>query len=293
MEIADALYGVSMRGRRHHHGDQPADAGVGLSRDVDLPETSACATHASVGDRAGHPGARRAPDLHGRLRRAGGGGTGDPVDVRAAPARAGRRAGRPPGSGSPRSARPGAGPRTRTSPGRWTGRGRTATRGPGVYCVIDAGALVELLLRTLRAASVQAAVDDRRLVAPGGDRRGDPVRAARAGAQPNDHAPPAPRRPSTTCGQPRSSGTRWSRCWSAPGPCATSCTRTTRSTSRSPSSWTARWSPPTTGSRPRGCRPTSSTPDPAGGGSRAGPGAAAPAAGRPPPTLGDWAAWSS
>jgi predicted nucleic acid-binding protein len=35
-----------------------------------------------------------------------------------------------------------------------------------VYCVIDAGALVELLLRTLRAESVQAAIDDRRLVAP-------------------------------------------------------------------------------------------------------------------------------
>jgi predicted nucleic acid-binding protein len=35
-----------------------------------------------------------------------------------------------------------------------------------VYCVIDAGALVELLLRSLRAEAVQAAVDDRRLVAP-------------------------------------------------------------------------------------------------------------------------------
>lgn len=35
-----------------------------------------------------------------------------------------------------------------------------------MYCVIDAGALVELLLRTLRAEAVQAAVDDRRLVAP-------------------------------------------------------------------------------------------------------------------------------
>lgn len=35
-----------------------------------------------------------------------------------------------------------------------------------MYCVIDAGALVELLLRTLRAESVQAAVDDRQLVAP-------------------------------------------------------------------------------------------------------------------------------
>jgi predicted nucleic acid-binding protein len=35
-----------------------------------------------------------------------------------------------------------------------------------VYCVIDAGALLELLLRTLRAESVQAAVDDRQLVAP-------------------------------------------------------------------------------------------------------------------------------
>lgn len=35
-----------------------------------------------------------------------------------------------------------------------------------MYCVIDAGALVELLLRTLRAEAVQAAVDDRQLVAP-------------------------------------------------------------------------------------------------------------------------------
>jgi predicted nucleic acid-binding protein len=35
-----------------------------------------------------------------------------------------------------------------------------------VYCVIDAGALLELLLRTMRAESVQAAVDDRQLVAP-------------------------------------------------------------------------------------------------------------------------------
>jgi predicted nucleic acid-binding protein len=35
-----------------------------------------------------------------------------------------------------------------------------------VYCVIDAGALVELLLRSLRAEAVQAAVADRRLVAP-------------------------------------------------------------------------------------------------------------------------------
>jgi predicted nucleic acid-binding protein len=35
-----------------------------------------------------------------------------------------------------------------------------------VYCVIDAGALLELLLRTLRAESVQAVVDDRQLVAP-------------------------------------------------------------------------------------------------------------------------------
>jgi predicted nucleic acid-binding protein len=35
-----------------------------------------------------------------------------------------------------------------------------------VYCVIDAGALLELLLRTLRAASVQAVVDDRQLIAP-------------------------------------------------------------------------------------------------------------------------------
>jgi predicted nucleic acid-binding protein len=37
---------------------------------------------------------------------------------------------------------------------------------PLVYCVIDAGALLELLLRTLRAESVQAVVDDRQLVAP-------------------------------------------------------------------------------------------------------------------------------
>jgi predicted nucleic acid-binding protein len=35
-----------------------------------------------------------------------------------------------------------------------------------VYCVIDAGALLELLLRTLRADSVQAVVDDRQLIAP-------------------------------------------------------------------------------------------------------------------------------
>jgi predicted nucleic acid-binding protein len=35
-----------------------------------------------------------------------------------------------------------------------------------VYCVIDAGALLELLLRTMRAESVQAAVLDRQLVAP-------------------------------------------------------------------------------------------------------------------------------
>jgi predicted nucleic acid-binding protein len=35
-----------------------------------------------------------------------------------------------------------------------------------VYCVIDARALLELLLRTMRAESVQAAVDDRQLVAP-------------------------------------------------------------------------------------------------------------------------------
>jgi predicted nucleic acid-binding protein len=38
--------------------------------------------------------------------------------------------------------------------------------GPGGYCVIDAGALVEILLRTMRADAVQAAVADRRLVAP-------------------------------------------------------------------------------------------------------------------------------
>ncbi|HEY6744078.1 MAG TPA: type II toxin-antitoxin system VapC family toxin [Mycobacteriales bacterium] len=35
-----------------------------------------------------------------------------------------------------------------------------------MYCVIDARALLELLLRTMRAESVQAAVDDRQLVAP-------------------------------------------------------------------------------------------------------------------------------
>jgi predicted nucleic acid-binding protein len=35
-----------------------------------------------------------------------------------------------------------------------------------VYCVLDAGALLELLLRTMRAESVQSAVDDRQMVAP-------------------------------------------------------------------------------------------------------------------------------
>ena len=35
-----------------------------------------------------------------------------------------------------------------------------------MYCVIDAGALLELLLRTMRAESVQAVIDDRQLVAP-------------------------------------------------------------------------------------------------------------------------------
>jgi predicted nucleic acid-binding protein len=35
-----------------------------------------------------------------------------------------------------------------------------------VLCVIDAGALTELLLRSLRANAVQAAVEDRDLVAP-------------------------------------------------------------------------------------------------------------------------------
>jgi predicted nucleic acid-binding protein len=35
-----------------------------------------------------------------------------------------------------------------------------------VFCVIDAGALVELLLRGLRAARVEAAVGGRQLVAP-------------------------------------------------------------------------------------------------------------------------------
>ncbi len=35
-----------------------------------------------------------------------------------------------------------------------------------MYCVIDAGALLELLLRTMRAESVQSVVDDRQMVAP-------------------------------------------------------------------------------------------------------------------------------
>lgn len=35
-----------------------------------------------------------------------------------------------------------------------------------MYCVIDAGALLELLLRTMRAESVQGVVADRQLVAP-------------------------------------------------------------------------------------------------------------------------------
>jgi predicted nucleic acid-binding protein len=35
-----------------------------------------------------------------------------------------------------------------------------------VFCVIDAGALVELLLRTIRADAVQGAIGDRQLVAP-------------------------------------------------------------------------------------------------------------------------------
>jgi predicted nucleic acid-binding protein len=39
----------------------------------------------------------------------------------------------------------------------------TAGGGP---CVVDAGALTEILLRTLRAGAVEAAVGDRRLVAP-------------------------------------------------------------------------------------------------------------------------------
>ena len=38
--------------------------------------------------------------------------------------------------------------------------------GGDAYCVIDAGALTEILLRTMRADRVQAAVDDRTLVAP-------------------------------------------------------------------------------------------------------------------------------
>ena len=37
---------------------------------------------------------------------------------------------------------------------------------PGGYCVIDAGALTDVLLQTLRADRVQAAVEDRTLVAP-------------------------------------------------------------------------------------------------------------------------------
>jgi predicted nucleic acid-binding protein len=35
-----------------------------------------------------------------------------------------------------------------------------------VYCVLDAGALLELLLRTMRAESVLSVVDDRHMVAP-------------------------------------------------------------------------------------------------------------------------------
>jgi predicted nucleic acid-binding protein len=35
-----------------------------------------------------------------------------------------------------------------------------------VYCVIDAGALTEILLRSLRARAVEAAVADRDLIAP-------------------------------------------------------------------------------------------------------------------------------
>jgi predicted nucleic acid-binding protein len=35
-----------------------------------------------------------------------------------------------------------------------------------VYCVLDAGALLELLLRTMRAESVLSVVDDRQMVAP-------------------------------------------------------------------------------------------------------------------------------
>ncbi|HEX6754503.1 MAG TPA: type II toxin-antitoxin system VapC family toxin [Mycobacteriales bacterium] len=40
------------------------------------------------------------------------------------------------------------------------------TPGPGGYCVIDAGALVEILLGTMRAEAVRTTVEDRRLVAP-------------------------------------------------------------------------------------------------------------------------------
>jgi predicted nucleic acid-binding protein len=40
------------------------------------------------------------------------------------------------------------------------------TSGSPAYCVIDAGALVELLLRGLRSGAVAAAVDGRQLAAP-------------------------------------------------------------------------------------------------------------------------------
>ena len=172
-----------------------------------------------------------------------------------------------------RLARPGAGPRTRTSPGRWTGRGAAATRGPGVYCVIDAGALVELLLRTLRAESVQAAVDDRRLVAPAViDAE---ILSALRGLERNRTVTAGPRRPGRR--RPAVSPGRAVRAGAAAGaglvPARPPAPRTTRSTSPSRWSWTARWSPPTTGSRRRGCPPPSSTPEPppARGGPRGGP----------------------
>src|SRR6266496_6564122 len=45
-----------------------------------------------------------------------------------------------------------------------SGRGRSSGR--SVLCIIDAGALTEILLRSLRAPAVAAAVRDRDLVAP-------------------------------------------------------------------------------------------------------------------------------
>ena len=48
----------------------------------------------------------------------------------------------------------------------WRANVAAASGEPCVYCVIDAGALLELLLRGLREAAVRAAVDNRQLVAP-------------------------------------------------------------------------------------------------------------------------------